>query len=169
MRVATCEFCPHLPLSVACADVVISTRGVVGCGVLDASRIYTCSFTPDDDDPPWWQVLCVQRKFSSEAPTQHYRQHCSFFTPGSFGRMPFNGRWTIDSFVGRGTPCGTRRATIHQSFDPLPAYFVVRLLSSLSAPRVSTSRSHFTETPLIEVLSAEVRPRHFALHQHLAL
>ena len=84
------------------------------------------------------------------------------------GRMPFNGRWTIDSFVGHGQACGTRRATIHQGFDPLPAYFVVSLLSSLSAPRVSTSRTPFTETSLIKVPSAQERPRHSVLHQHLA-
>ena len=84
------------------------------------------------------------------------------------GRLPFNGRWTIDSFVGRGQPCGTRKATIHQGFDPLPPYFLVSLLSSLSAPRVSTSRTPFTETPLIEVLSAELRPRHLVLHQQIA-
>ena len=42
------------------------------------------------------------------------------------------------------------------------------LVVALTGSQVSASRTTFTETPLFEVCSAKVGPRHFVLHQHLS-
>ena len=49
-----------------------------------------------------------------------------------------------------------------------PACFAVSLLSSLTSSSVPAPRTTFTETPVFEVCSAKMGPRHFVLHQHFS-
>ena len=86
------------------------------------------------------------------------------------GRMTFNciGQCTTHSFISRNQSCGPRRVALQQSFNDPPTCSAVSLLSSLSSSQASASKTPFTETPLVEVCSAKVRPRYFALHQNFA-
>ena len=117
----------------------------------------------------WCQVLlCVQRNFllrlrlgmtDDTAPLQ-YVSHAWIL-----GRVSFNciSQCTIDYFVSRCQPCGSRCVAFQQAFNPPPASFAVSLLSPLTISQVPAPRTSFTETPLFEVCTVKVSPRYFVL------
>ena len=84
------------------------------------------------------------------------------------GCMPLNcvSQCTIDSFVRRSQSCGPRRVAFQQAFNPPPTCFAVSFF--LASPQVSASKTTLTETNLLEVCPAKVRPHYFVFHQHFS-
>ena len=135
------------------------------------------SRTPDADDPPYESEgvvsgLCPSQ-FSFEILTREGRRHwpssiCLSLSDPWSRVVQLHSQRTIDSFVGRRQSCGPNWIVLQQVFNPPPACFAVSLLSPLASSHESASRATFTETPLFEVFSAEIGPRHYVLHQHLS-
>ena len=122
--------------------------------------------TPDADDPPHETRGCDAGSRSVSSATFFWDSDSPSHS-WILGRVSLNSisQCTIDPLVGRSQSSRPDRIALQQAFNPPPACFAVSLLPSLASGICIQNNPH---TPLFEVRSAKVGPRHFVLHQHVS-
>ena len=100
-------------------------------------------------------ALCpVQSSFGILTRDDRRRRPSLPLTPGSFTACLSTA--TASARLILSSAAASRAAALQQAFDPLPACFAVRLLSSLTRSQIPASRTTLTESPLLEVRPAKV-------------